>query len=192
MWPAQINDAKCAVRFLRTHSEKYGIDRDQIGAVGFSAGGHLAMMLAVTEKDDDLEGDGGWADQSSRIRAAVSFAGPADLARDDIPQAVHGLVKGLVGHVPEKGNKACEHASPVTYVSQGDAAMLLFQGTADPLVPYNQAMVMGEAMAKAQVPGRVEVIMNAAHGWGGPELVRTADATLAFLNAWLKPATAAK
>jgi acetyl esterase/lipase len=186
-WPAQVNDVKCAVRFLRANASKYGIDPDHIGAVGFSAGAHLAMMLAVAGKDDNLEGDGGSTEQSSAIHAAVSFFGPTDLARDDLPIAGHNLVEKLVGHLPEKGNKACERASPLYYVSKGDAPMLLFQGMADPLVPYTQATVMAEAMAKAQIPGRVELIMNASHGWNGEELARTVDATVAFLDTWLKP-----
>jgi acetyl esterase/lipase len=185
-WPAQVNDVKCAVRFLRANATKYGIDPDHIGAVGFSAGAHLAMMLAVADKNDNLEGTGGSPEQSSAIHAAVSFFGPTDLARDDLPPAGHPLVEKLVGHLPEKGNKACESASPLYYVSKGDAPMLLFQGTADPLVPPTQATVMAEAMAKAQIPGRVELIMNAGHGWNGPELTRTIDATTAFLDKWLK------
>jgi len=185
-WPAQVNDVKCAVRFLRANASRYGIDPDHIGAVGFSAGAHLAMMLAVTDKSDGLEGDDGSPEQSSAIQAAVSFFGPTDLARDDLPAAGHPLVEKLVGHLPEKGNKACENASPLYYVSKGDAPMLLFQGMADPLVPYNQATIMAEAMAKAQIPGRVELIMNAGHGWNGPELTRCVDATVAFLEIHLK------
>jgi acetyl esterase/lipase len=188
-WPAQVNDVKCAVRYLRANASRYGIDPDHIGAVGFSAGAHLAMMLAVAGKDDGLEGDGGSPEQSSAIHAAVSFFGPTDLARDDVPLAGHNLVEKLVGHLPEKGNKACESASPVCYVSKGDAPLLLFQGTADPLVPANQATVMADAMAKAQVPGRVELILNAGHGWSGAELTRTVDATTAFLETWLKQET---
>src|SRR4051794_10569699 len=63
-FPAQVNDVKCAIRFLRAHADEYGLDPDRIGACGFSAGGHLVMMLGVTSKEDGLEGDGGWADQS--------------------------------------------------------------------------------------------------------------------------------
>jgi acetyl esterase/lipase len=186
-WPAQVNDVKCAVRFLRANASRYGIDPDHIGAVGFSAGAHLAMMLAVAGKDDGLEGEGGSPEQSSAIHAAVSFFGPTNLARDDLPLAGHNLVEKLVGHLPEKGNKACESASPIYYVSKGDAPMLLFQGTADPLVPANQAPLMADAMAKSQVPGRVELILNAGHGWNGAELRRTVEATTAFLETWLKP-----
>lgn len=185
-FPAQINDVKCAVRFLRASAEKYGIDPDRIGAVGFSAGAHLSMLLAVTGKDDNLEGDGGSPEQSSAIQAAVSFFGPTDLARDDLPEVVQALVKEFVGSAPAPGDEKCRKASPITYVGKGDAPMLLFQGTADRLVPYNQALLMAEAMAKAGVGGRVELLMNADHGWGGEELKRTAEATFAFFAEHLK------
>src|SRR5947208_436433 len=72
-FPAQVEDAKCAVRFLRAHADKYGIDSERIGAVGFSAGAHLSMMLGATRKEDGLEGNGGWPDQSSKVQAVVSF-----------------------------------------------------------------------------------------------------------------------
>src|SRR5918993_3061393 len=66
LFPAAVEDVKCAARFLRANADQYGIDPDRLGAIGFSAGGHLSMMLGVTNKEDGLEGDGGSADQSSR------------------------------------------------------------------------------------------------------------------------------
>ncbi len=185
-FPAQVNDVKCAVRFLRENATKYGIDADHIGAIGFSAGAHLSMMLAVCDEKDGLEGDGGHADQSSKIHAAVSYFGPTDMARDDLPAAVTPIIKDFLGEGPSKTSEVCKKASPITYVTKGDAPMLLFQGTSDPLVPYTQALAMADAMAKAQIPGRVEVIMNAGHGWGDPELHRTAEASFAFFEQQLK------
>ena len=99
-FPAQVHDVKCAVRFLRAHAKEHGIDPDRIGAVGFSAGAHLAMMLATVEAKDGLEGDGGWQDHSSWIGAAVAFFGPTDMARDDLPRVVHPLVKDFTGEAP--------------------------------------------------------------------------------------------
>jgi acetyl esterase/lipase len=186
-WPAQINDVKCAVRFLRAKAKTYDIDPDRIGAIGFSAGAHLAMMLAVTEKSDGLEGDGGYPDQSSRIRAAVSYAGPTDLARDDIPPLVRPIVKNLVGRMPAKGDAACRSASPVYFVSDGDAPMLLFQGLSDLVVPYSQACFMADALAAHNVPGRVELIAQTGHGLSADEWQRTRLASAAFFEEWMAP-----
>ena len=74
-----------------------------------------------------------------------------------------------------------------TLVDKGDAPMLLIQGTKDRLVPYTQAYLMIDALAKAGVPGRLDMIVGADHGWGGAELQRTADETFAFFEQYLKP-----
>jgi acetyl esterase/lipase len=185
-FPAQVEDVKCAVRFLRANAEKYGIDPDRIGAVGFSAGAHLSMMLGTMAKEDGLEGDGGHADQPSRVQAVVSFFGPTQLWAKDIPEQSRPLVRDFIGGTVEEKEELYRKASPVTYVSKGDAPMLLFQGTKDPLVPHTQAVAMADAMTAAGVAGRVELIAGAGHGWGGAESARTEEATYAFLDQHLK------
>jgi acetyl esterase/lipase len=189
VFPAQVNDVKCAVRFLRANADKYGIDPKRVGAVGFSAGAHLSLMLATMDKEDGLEGDGGWADQPSKVQAAVSFFGPTDLAASDIPEAAKNIVKGFIGGTPAEKPREYRQASPLTYVSPGDAPMLLFQGTRDVLVPHTQAFAMAEAMTRYNVPGRVELLIGAGHGWGGRELGHTVDQTYAFFDQYLKTNT---
>ncbi len=188
-FPAQVEDAKCAVRFLRAHAAEYGIDPKRIGAVGFSAGAHLSMMLGLTRPQDHLEGDGGSPDQSSAVQAVVSFFGPTDLTADDLPVITHGILKNFLGgSVPEKPKEA-RAASPITYVpAVGSLAppMLLFQGSNDPLVPLTQAYRMIDAMTRAGAPGRVEILIGAGHGWGGEDLMRTAEETFAFFDRTLK------
>ncbi len=66
--------------------------------------------------------------------------------------------------------------------------MLTFQGTKDPLVPYTQAIKLADAMNAAGVPGRVELLIGAQHGWTGAELDRTISETFQFLDRHLKPA----
>ena len=65
--------------------------------------------------------------------------------------------------------------------------MLLYQGTNDPLVPYKQALLMADAMAEADVAGRVEILMGAGHGWGGEEFMRTARGAFEFFAEHLQP-----
>ncbi|MCG8652950.1 MAG: alpha/beta hydrolase, partial [Pirellulales bacterium] len=179
-FPAQVEDVKCAVRYLRAHAEQYGIDPERFGAVGFSAGAHLSMMLGTMDAGDGLEGEGGWPDQSSKVQAVVSFFGPTELHADDIPPRSIPLVADFIGGDKEDLREAYQQASPLTYVSKGDAAMLLFQGTEDVLVPYSQAAKMVTSMTKADVPGRVEFLIDANHGWGGQERNRTEQATYRF------------
>lgn len=185
-FPAQVEDVKCAVRFLRAHASDYRIDPDRIGAVGFSAGAHLSMMLGCMDKKDGFEGEGGWAEHSSKVQAVVSFFGPTDLPGDDIPANSIPLVNEFIGGPKSENLKAFQDASPITYVDSGDAPMLLLQGTEDPLVPHSQAIKMVTAMTKANVPGRIELLIDAGHGWGGEELNRSIDVTHQFFRRYLR------
>ena len=97
-FPAQIEDCKAAVRWLRANAAKYRINPERIGVVGFSAGGHLASMLGVTSRNDGLEGTGGNPGQSSRVQAVVSFFGPTDFSTRDWPRDVEeGIIEPFLG-----------------------------------------------------------------------------------------------
>jgi acetyl esterase/lipase len=187
VFPAQVEDVKCAVRFLRANAEKYGIDKERIGAVGFSAGAHLSMMLGAMGKEDGLEGEGGCADQPSQVNAVVAFFGPTDFSLE-YPDASRNIVKTFLGGTREEKAEAYKKASPITYVSKGDAPMLLIQGTKDALVPHQQATVMADALTAAGVPGRVELLLGLGHGWPQPELGRTWDISVAWFDRHLKKA----
>jgi acetyl esterase/lipase len=185
-FPAQVEDVKCAIRYLRANADKHQLDPNKIGAVGFSAGGHLVMLLGVMDKADGLEGNGGNADQSSKVNAVVAFFGPTELGASDIPARSVGLVNDFLDSTKEENPEVRKTASPITYVDKADAPLLIYQGTKDPLVPHTQAFLMADAMTKAGMPGRVELLIGAAHGWGPPELNRTVQGTAAFLAEHLK------
>jgi acetyl esterase/lipase len=185
-FPAQIHDVKAAVRWLKVNAKKYKIDPDRIGAMGFSAGGHLAMMLGLTSSNDGLEGDVSAGAPDSRVKAVVNYFGPTDLAAKDIPDICKPWVKDFLGGSPQDRPDAAAKASPLTFVSKDDAPVLTFQGTKDSLVPYNQAIKLAEAMSSAGVPGRVELILGADHGWAGAEMARTVNETFGFLDRYLK------
>jgi acetyl esterase/lipase len=184
-FPAAVQDVKAAVRYLRGNADKLHIDPQHIGAVGFSAGAHLAMMLGTMDKADGLDDVGDFPDQSSKVQAVVSFFGPTDLTTE-YPDVSKAIVRNFIGGDISDMPDAYRRASPITYVSAGDAPMLLFQGTADPLVPYNQAVLMIGAMQKAGVPGRAELISGAGHGWGGPDFARTVVEAVEFFDKYLK------
>ena len=184
-FPAQIQDVKAAVRFLRAHADEYNIDVDRLGAVGFSAGAHLSLMLGTMDKSDGLDDVGAHQDQSSKVQCVVQYFGPADFNLP-LPEASRPLVVDFLGGTKEQKPDAYNRASPVTYVSPGDAPILTYQGTKDPLVPHDQAVALVEAMTKAGVPGRVELLIGASHGWPNPELNRTIHGTFAFFEQHLK------
>lgn len=196
--PAQIEDCKCAVRYLRAHADELGLDPGRIGAIGASAGAHLAMLLGTMDSADGLEGNGGWQDQSSKVQCVVSYFGPVNLTETeigDLPSrqminepVVRNILRNFVGGEPEEHKEELRQASPITYVNAGDAPMLLFQGTKDVLVPYDHAFQMTDALAKNGIAGRAELIMGAGHGWAGKEMTRTQRAALEFFDEHLKDA----
>jgi acetyl esterase/lipase len=178
-WPAQIEDAKCAVRYLRANADRWGIDRSKIGAVGFSAGAHLAMLLGTMEPEDGLEGNGGSPEASSRVVAVVSWFGPTDLDGADLPEPGKRLLDALLGPAFRADRGA---ASPVRYLDAGDAPMLLLQGSRDRLVPRTQALAMLEALDRVGVPSEVRFHVPHGHGWGPPLLADSLEDTIRFLE----------
>ncbi len=187
--PAQIHDVKAAVRWLKSHAKEYHLDPNRIGAMGFSAGGHLSLMLGVTDKDDGLEGDASEDAPDTRIQAVVNYFGPADLSTE-FPDVVKPMIKDLLGGTPEEKPEETKQASPLSFVTKDDPPTLTFQGTKDPLVPYNQAIALAEALTEAGVPGRVELIIGGGHGndWG-PEMERTMQQSMLFFDKNLKKKT---
>jgi acetyl esterase/lipase len=186
-FPAQVHDVKAAVRWIKSNAKKYRVDSQRCGAMGFSAGGHLALLLGLTSPSDGLEGEVPSGAPDSRVKAVVNYFGPTDLAAPDIPEVCKPWVKDLLGGAPQENPEAAAKASPVTFVSNDDAPILTFQGTKDPLVPYNQGIKLADAMNRAGVAGRVELIIGAQHGWAGVELERTREATFRFLDRYLTP-----
>ena len=187
-FPAQVHDVKAAVRWLKGHAKEYKVDVDHVGAVGFSAGGHLSLMLGLTGPSDGLEGEVAKGAPDSKIHAVVNYFGPTDLAAKDIPEVTKPLIKDFIGGTPDEKPKEMAQASPLTFVSKGDAPILTFQGTKDPLVPHTQATKLADALTAAGVPGRVELLVGAGHGWGGDDLKRTIAEMDAFFDLYLKPA----
>jgi acetyl esterase/lipase len=184
-FPAQVEDVKCAVRFLRAHAERYGIDKERLGAVGFSAGAHLSMLLGTMDAGDGLEGEGGWADQPSKVQAVVAWFGPTDFSAE-YPEKSRGIVRNFIGGTLQEKPEQYRLASPIHYVNPGDAPMLLLQGTKDPLVPHDQAFRMIEALSNAGIRGRADILIGAGHGWGGEELKRTLEASWSWFDEHLK------
>jgi acetyl esterase/lipase len=185
LFPAQVEDAKCAVRYLRSVAKERHIDPDKIGAIGMSAGAHLAMMLGTMGTSDGLEGEGGNSDRPSQVQAVVSFVGPCNLV-GEFPEMSTQILAGFVGGRPSEKIEVCKQASPITYVSKGDSPMLLFFGTRDPLIPTDQAYQMTTALTNAGVPARVELIIGAGHGWVGKEMKHSIEETFDHFDRYLK------
>src|SRR5262245_55893196 len=120
-FPAQIEDCKAAIRWLRANAKTYNLDPNHFGVWGASAGGHLVALLGTSGDVKDLEGDDGTPDQSSRVQAVVDWFGPTDFTKmggsHDQPDSPEAKLVG--GPVQENKEKAAR-ANPITYVSKDD------------------------------------------------------------------------
>jgi acetyl esterase/lipase len=188
-WPAQLHDAKAAVRWLRARAGELGIDGERVAAWGESAGGHLAELLGLTGNDPGLEGDVGLTGPSSAVAAVVAWFAPSDvramatdLGADPLDPAT--LEAGLLGApAPEVPGKAAE-ASPITHVTPDAPPFLLLHGTADGVVPCVQSERLYEALLEAGVEVELDVYEDADHMWlGSPDVARQAlDRTVDVLR----------
>jgi acetyl esterase/lipase len=138
-YPAALDDCRCAVRWLRAHSKEFMIDPARIGAWGNSAGGHLALMLAL-ESEVKAKPDEPWAKYSSRVQAAVSDSGPVDMKFQYDQGTLRTVVEKFLGGPPEGDRlKTYQQASPVSHITKKAPPLLLIYGVADNQVPVETA-----------------------------------------------------
>lgn len=161
IYPAQIEDCKCAIRFLRAHAAKYHIDPSKIGAWGDSAGGHLAALLGTTAGIARLEGTGGWQSASSVVQAVVDLYGPTDLRGGTSADDIVGRLLG--GSAADKRDLAAD-ASPVVFASKSSAPMLILHGSKDPLVSPSHSRVLYDALKEAGADVTLNILPGAGHG----------------------------
>lgn len=175
VFPAQIEDCKAAIRWLRVHAREYGYNPDRIAVWGSSAGGHLVALLGTSGdvKEFDVGGNPG---VSSRVQAVVDFFGPTDFTQmSKFPGAMdHDSPKSpeseLLGGPVQKNKDKAARANPITYVTADDPPFLIMHGDKDPLVPLNQSELLEAALKKAGVDVTFQVIKGAGHGFAGPEI----------------------
>jgi acetyl esterase/lipase len=192
-FPAQIEDCKAAVRWLRAHAREYRFDSGRFAASGSSAGGHLAAMLGTT--GDTTEFDVGRnLDQSSRVQAVVDYFGPTDFLQMDAHRIPNGMIHDpanspeseLIGGAIQENKEKAARANPITYVTPSDPPFLICHGDLDPLVPHHQSELLDAALKKAGVPVTFYTVKGAGHG--GFKDPKVPAMTRAFLAKHLKAA----
>ncbi len=180
-FPAQIEDCKAAVRWLRAHAKEYNLDSNRFGAWGSSAGGHLVALLGTSGDVKELEGSLGNGEMSSRVQAVCDWFGPTDLTQME----AHALTPGkpfshdapdspeskLIGGAIQENRGKALAASPLTYVTPDDPPFLIMHGDKDPLVPHHQSEIFEAALKKAGVKATLHTVKGAGHGFGGPEIM---------------------
>lgn len=174
IFPAQIEDCKAAIRWLRAHAKEYGYRDDMVAAWGASAGGHLVAMLAVTGQVKDFD-VGANLDQSSVIQCGIDLFGPSDFPAYDpnLPTAMvqrenpESVIAKLLGGPVSQKLELAKRASPVTWATKDAAPLLILQGTNDPLVPLDQSQRLNDKLKSVGADVTLDIIEGAGHG-GAP------------------------
>ena len=162
-FPAQIEDCKAAVRWLRANASAYHLDPDHIGVWGNSAGGHLAALLGTSGGVPELEGGGDNMQYSSRVQAVCDVAGPADLVgMPTFPEAM-SAIEALLGGPLDKNKTKATAASPIHYVSKDDPPFLIVHGDSDRVVPVEHSQRLYEELQKVGVNATLKILPHVGH-----------------------------
>ncbi|MGZ9234449.1 MAG: alpha/beta hydrolase fold domain-containing protein [Anaerolineales bacterium] len=167
-FPAEVIDAKCAIRFLRAQAEEYNLLTEKIGIWGGSAGGHLAAMLGLTNGDPAFE-LGEHLEYSSRVDAVVEMFGPTDLTQP-MGWLQRLLLRRAFG-TDSPGDARLIESSPVRYVTPESAPFLILHGEQDTAVPVEQAQALYQTLSESGVDATLVIVQNANHNFkptGGP------------------------
>lgn len=167
LFPACIEDVKCVVRWLRANAKELQVDPNRIGAYGHSAGAHLALMLAMTPENKELDGDSEWKEFSSEVTVAAAGSPPTELGRD-VPMA----------------NPIWW---PIGYISANHPPLFLIQGTTDKIVlPERTRDFVTKMKAKGAVIKYLEI--EAGHGAAYAEKLEITEPALEeFFAEYLHP-----
>jgi pectinesterase len=193
LYPAAVQDARAAVRWVRTHAAEYGIDPSKIAIGGGSAGGQIAALAGVTDGLARFDPDGGPDAVSSGVQAIVNIDGLSDFTsdaarkyEDDPAKQPSSAGAWFGGRYAEKA-ALWHEASPLFYVN-AKTPPVLFIGSAQARFSVGREEMMAR-MREAGVPGRVLVLPDTPHSfwlfdpWLGP----TVEAADAFLREYLRP-----
>lgn len=174
--PEIERDVKLALEHIHQHAPEYAIDRQRLGVFGFSAGGHLSLLLGTQTNHDA-------SDHAPRVAAVTAVFPPTDLA----PYVEPGNPLRETFPALQFDPKLAERYSPLKHVTPDDAPALLVHGDKDELVPLWHSEKLYEAMERAEVPHRLLVIEGAAHGFDQQGNQRMHTAMIEWFDQHLQP-----
>lgn len=194
-FPAQVEDVKSAIRFLRANAARYGVDAERIAVMGDSAGGYLAAMAGATGAGDLFETDE-WAGYSSAVKAVVDWYGPIDLwrMRSDAPEQKPDsegedelLFQWFAGcPITEANHDWLASMNPERYLSKRTPPHLILHGTADEMVDARESERYYDALSRAGVSAELYLLEGAGHcdrAFSQPDIQRI---ILDFLQRYMK------
>jgi acetyl esterase/lipase len=164
-FPAQIQDCNRAIEFLYNNGAQYNIDGSRIAVIGFSAGGHLASLLALSNNNFVKAFFFKGKKPDFKINVVLDFYGPSDfltLKDKDDPDPRNPITLLLGAMVKDRLDLA-KTASPITYVDKNDPPFLIVQGEKDQSVNPDQSVLLSKKLTKAGVPNELIILPNAPH-----------------------------
>ncbi len=173
-FPALVQDAKAALRWLRANAARYNLKADRIVVAGESAGGYQSAMLGATGGVAELEGASGNLQESSRVQGVIDFFGPTDfLAMDDGASSCKTPLVHRAPDSPESQLLGCnlndcpdkvKATNPIAYVNKDAPPFLILHGTADCQVPHTQSQRLYDALRAAGVAANLHLLPGVGHG----------------------------
>jgi len=168
VFPAQIRDCNQAIEYLFQNAGKYGIDRNRIALIGFSAGGHLASLVGLSNNNAVSEFYPAGAKTNFKIRCVLDFYGPSDFVMlasvpDTTINSDRNPVAILIGAMPAQRPDLAKRASPVTYVDKNDPPFFIVQGEKDESVPNTQSVVLASWLRLTGIPYQFTMVPGAPH-----------------------------
>lgn len=186
--PAAVEDTQLAIRWVRAHSRELGIDPKRIGAIGNSAGGHLAAFAGLDESKG--RDSGAYGEHSSLVQCVVDLFGPVDFPAM-MSSASAPILEEYMAAPFADAREAYAAASPINYVRADAPPMLIIHGTEDDgsfmgSVPISVSRAFHMALLDAGAESTLVEIEGAGHGFGGEHLERMWDAVLPFFEKHLR------
>ncbi|MCP5117281.1 MAG: alpha/beta hydrolase [bacterium] len=168
-YPAAVEDVQRAVRFIRFHAERYGINPGKIGAIGGSSGGHLVSMLGVLDGRGDPDDESEINRLSAKVQCVVARAAPSDLTTP--LSGGSGAAALLLGARIRSGAKPvtpemrlAREASPISHITPDDPPFLLIHGDKDDVVPYELSERFERKLSSAGIEVKLIRVRGAGHG----------------------------
>ncbi len=168
VFPAQIQDCNQAIEFLFQNAAKYHIDKNRIAVIGFSAGGHLASLLALSNNNDVKDFYPPGISPHFKIKLALDFYGPSDLIMlatnpDTSVNNERNPVSILLGAMAVDRPDLAKRASPVTYIDKDDPPFLIVQGEKDESVPNTESKILSSWLTLTGVKNKLFIVPGAPH-----------------------------
>lgn len=177
--PEIVSDVRTAFHHISENAAEYSVDAAKLGVFGFSAGGHLSLVLGTTTNDRGKEKS---PSLFPRVAAVAAVFPPTDLAPYVDPQNPLREQFPALKFDPAKADEF----SPLRHVTADDAPTLLVHGDRDELVPLWHSEKIRDAFATENVPHKLVVIEGAGHGFNAEGMRRMFENMVSWFNEHLR------